>query len=554
MLAYTDKSTLSQTQKVVVDKFKLAPGTPVTLSYVAPDGMQIELEDAEDFRAFLVYASRVSSVTVHVHVPPSQPTTNESNTPDVLVTDQSLAPPAATPVKRARRSRHGTSETPAEPETSVAEVSANLGEVRTPATKRPGRRQRLAEKERREVENRAQAAAEPAEPAEPAPEQQEEHAEAPAEAPAAPPVPLETPAADESDDDVPLSSQQPPSSQEPPSSQVSMGTSAAGTDTPGEKTRRPRRTKAEMEVFRAEQAAKKAERERERASRISAEAETPVGDETTIVHEEPQSAAFSAAQALAASGKNAMQQRLDELKAKKQRKNATEREEQRLLQDMLKESAGDASTTRECHANVRESAMTDAALSPVSRGRELEVSSTDAPLAAANEDDDREYFSQPESHAPAAQEHGPAPPPPSAASVAPMSSTPRRGSNFVDAAEHIEPPTPRRAASGFTKLSELRPSALRRTISRESPMFSTSASEASADVQTEKRPTESAVTGESDSDSNEDSDEDSDDDSDGDAEDNDSGLPLSKLAGAGSAASEQETRAKRKRSFFSALS
>ena len=227
--------------------------------------MQIELEDAEDFRAFLVYASRVSSVTVHVHVPPSQPTTNESNAPDVLVTDQSLAPPAATPVKRARRSRHGTSETPAEPETSVAEVSANLGEVRTPATKRPGRRQRLAEKERREVENRAQAAAEPAEPA---PEQQEEHAEAPAEAPAAPPVPLETPAADESDDDVPLSSQQPPSSQEPPSSQVSMGTSAAGTDTPGEKTRRPRRTKAEMEVFRAEQAAKKAERERERASRI----------------------------------------------------------------------------------------------------------------------------------------------------------------------------------------------------------------------------------------------------------------------------------------------
>ena len=131
MLAYTDKSTLSQTQKVVVDKFKLAPGTPVTLSYVAPDGMQIELEDAEDFRAFLVYASRVSSVTVHVHVPPSQPTTNESNAPDVLVTDQSLAPPAATPVKRARRSRHGTSETPAEPETSVAEVSANLGEVRT---------------------------------------------------------------------------------------------------------------------------------------------------------------------------------------------------------------------------------------------------------------------------------------------------------------------------------------------------------------------------------------------------------------------------------------
>ena len=60
------------------------------------------------------------------------------------------------------------------------------------------------------------------------------------------------------------------------------------------------------------------------------------------------SAASSAVQALVEEGSAAMQQRLNDLKAKKQRKNAAEREEQKLLMGLVgKESSASDTTMRE---------------------------------------------------------------------------------------------------------------------------------------------------------------------------------------------------------------
>lgn len=160
------------------------------------------------------------------------------------------------------------------------------------------------------------------------------------------------------------------------------------------------------------------------------------------------------------------------------------------------------------------------------------------------------FFSQPESHMPMSPSHIHGPPPrPSA----PSESTPKRASTqYMDASDQPSQDASRRPSSGFTKLSELRPSALRRTLSRqESPIVSASASEASADIEAMLGPATSAA----DSDASSDTESSASSDSDSSEEDTAPALPASKMAGATAAASaEEENRAKRKRTFFSALS
>jgi len=103
-----------------------------------------------------------------------------------------------------------------------------------------------------------------------------------------------------------------------------------------------------MEAFRAEQAAKKQEKEQGKSMSKSNRPDEPdttvdttalEGDETTVIHEphldEHGTSAAASVQSLKSQGPAAIQQRLNELKAKKQRKNATEREEQKLLMELI---------------------------------------------------------------------------------------------------------------------------------------------------------------------------------------------------------------------------
>ena len=207
--------------------------------------------------------------------------------------------------------------------------------------------------------------------------------------------------------------------------------------------------------------------------------------------------------------------------------------------------------------------------------------------AISNADDSQPFFSQPESHTPASptQVHGPAPKP-----SEPMESTPRRTSSsvFVDALERplssdASAQTQRSTSGPFAKLSELRPSALRRTVSRPEatnlmeqasnrnpPASSSKTSEAAngaftagitADTQAPEQPWSSNPASQSGSDSESESETESDtstsdssSDSDGDAASRPT-LPASKMAGANATASEDNaSSAKRKRTFFSALS
>ena len=165
-----------------------------------------------------------------------------------------------------------------------------------------------------------------------------------------------------------------------------------------------------------------------------------------------------------------------------------------------------------------------------------------------------------------------------------MESTPRRTSSsvFVDALERplssdASAQTQRSTSGPFAKLSELRPSALRRTVSRpeatnlmdqasnrSAPASSSKTSDAangafSADMtagtQAPEQPWNSNPASETGSDTESDtSTSDSSSDSDDDAASRPT-LPASKMAGANVTASEDNaSSAKRKRTFFSALS
>jgi len=334
---------LSTARKVVCDKYQVDPQTPMSLSYAAPDGMKIDLEDTEDFRAFQVYASRESVVTVNVDLNEASVGTHKPTT------DTSLQTPSKPRARRGTRGKGASAPPPAPeptsdaPEPSGAEApateapEAHEGPAAADATlKESGRKRKQKEKAaEKEAEKEKEVDKERG-------KNQKDN-----EAPAAPPT---ADSDDDSDDDLPLSQSAPPSSQtNPPLSQESVT----------EKPRRHRRTKAEMEAFRAEQAAKKLEKEQARQNKASRPVanDTPTepsaaGDETTIVHEprndEHASAASSAVQTLVEEGSAAMQQRLNDLKAKKQRKNAAEREEQKLLMGLIgKESSGNDTTMRE---------------------------------------------------------------------------------------------------------------------------------------------------------------------------------------------------------------
>lgn len=504
--------TLASVKRMVSDKYRIASGVPIHLSYEAADGTHIDLDDSEDFRAFQVHAARESIITVFIDVPESQMFT----APEA---------PAASPAKaRGRRGRGAARTDEGDETTNEAEATevSQLVDVPQPeaeAQSTPAKRGR-----KRKVDQP------PAPASASAPEAQPE-APAPTPTPAPAPVPAPAPEAeDDEEEDVPLSSQ----ATAPPSSQPEGG----------EKQKRSRRTKAEMEAFRAEKAAQKAAKEQERADRTNGEADTTQADETVIVHEprndEHSAAASAAVQALVEHGIDAMHLRLSELKAKKQRKNAVEREEQKMLVNMVK---GTSVTPSEADVSSRELARNAQRADADAAERDLET----APEAddSASSTESRDYFSQPESHANLSnsQIHGPSPRP----DTNPMESTPQRASR-------AQAESSRRTMSGaFTKLSELRPSALRRSFSRqESPMFSASASEASADVGRETPATVPEASEESDS--SDDSDSDSSDD-DAPAPSQQSALPPSKLAGASTEASVADaSKAKKKRSFFSALS
>ncbi|WFD22130.1 hypothetical protein MEQU1_000792 [Malassezia equina] len=511
---------LSTARKVVCDKYQVHPQTPMSLSYTAPDGMDIDLEDAEDFRAFQVYASRESVVTVNVDLDEASVGTYKP------ATDGSVQTPSKPRARRGTRGK-GSYAAPQAPEPTGAAAAPTATDapaadaIEAPAStdatpKESGRKskqKKLAEKDTDKDQGKKQKDNEP-----------------PQEAPAPVAAPPTADSDDDSDEDLPLSQSAPPSSQTlPPLSQESVT----------EKPRRHRRTKAEMEVFRAEQAAKKLEKEQARqnkASRTTAAADTTTdpaaaADETTIINEhrneEYASAASSAVQALVEEGSAAMQQRLNDLKAKKQRKNAAEREEQKLLMGLI----------------AKETSANDAM-----RENGLDTSRQDE---STSFDSAEPFFSQPESHMPMSPSHihGPSPRP-----SAPSESTPKRASTqYMDASDQpSQDASSRRPSSGFTKLSELRPSALRRTLSRqESPIVSASASEASADIEAMLGPVTSAA----DSDASSDTESSASSDSDSSEEDTAPALPASKMAGATAAASaEEENRAKRKRTFFSALS
>lgn len=316
--------------------------------------MRIDLDDGEDVRAFQVYASREPLVTVFVDFDEAAINTAPVPAPDADAT--------STTPKSVRRSRpksaaaHAAqadstaSNTPAADtseralssvppsETNeandAAEVFARLTELEPPSA--PAAKAKAAPKKRKT----------------PALAETPTQTETPSSEPPPPSqaLPDRVSQDEDEDDDIPLSQGAPLSSQ-----------SAPAPSQDAEKPKRHRRTKAEMEAFRAEQAAKKAEKEQARqqaASREAADESTAdaadatvdAGDETTIVHDvrgdEPTSAAAAAVQVLMAEGSDAMHRRLTDLKAKKQRKNGAEREEQRLLVNLIgKEAAPEADTT-----------------------------------------------------------------------------------------------------------------------------------------------------------------------------------------------------------------
>lgn len=542
--------TLDSVRRMVAEKYHISRDAPINLSYVAADGSHIDLDDNEDFRAFQVHAARESTITVHVHLPESSARAQapaETHTPAQPNHGKG----------RGRRGRGGNRQEELQ-ERGGTEDSASATEVSnlvnadkptsdTPTTPAKQNRKRKADQPPNSHEQADTSDA-------PTPEDAAPAASASGSAPLSASNESEAPSDD--DDDIPLSQSAPPSSQPPPSSQ---------SDSP-EKPKRSRRTKAEMEAFRAEKAAKKAAKEQARAEKSAgkATAETSTAadadasgaaDETVIVHEarnEDHSAvASSAVQGLMSQGIDAMQQRLAELKAKKQRKNAVEREEQKMLVNMVK---GTSATPSEADVSSRElppnaqRAKTDARL--ISNERDLEQSSV-APPAASSEDADnsvsstesREYFSQPESHANTSlsQVQGPSPRP-----SGPMESTPQRQRSGHD--EDPSASTRHSMSGAFTKLSDLRPSALRRSFSRPENQSS-----APADT-TEQAPQTELEEQTEESDSSDDDDDDSSSDEEPPASQQ-SALPPSKLAGAGAEASATDaSKAKKKRSFFSVLS
>ncbi|KAI3613484.1 hypothetical protein CBS9595_004317 [Malassezia furfur] len=549
--------TLGSVRQMVAQKYRIPHDVAIGLSYVAPDGTHIDLDDNEDFRAFQVHAAREATITVHVDAPAaSVGTASASEAPADPAEPTATAPMPAALTQAKARGRRGRGaprldDTP-DDSASATEVSQFFDAERTteeaPAT--PAKRGRKRKADVQAAETQPAPAAEPATESAAAPA-----AEASAPVPEAPAAPTEDDDAS-SDDDVPLSSQPPASSQ---------------ADSP-EKPKRTRRTKAEMEAFRAEKAAKKAAKEQERAEKHAAkhgaadastagEADaSQAQDETVIVHdirnEEHSAAASAAVQALVETGIDAMQARLAELKAKKQRKNAVEREEQKMLVSMVK---GMSVTPSEADVSSRElprnapRAGTDARLT--SHESDLDPASvatpTDAPAdadesASSTGSESRDYFSQPESHAnvSSAQVQGPAPRP-----ERPMESTPQRAGR----AEASESSTARRSMSGaFMKLSDLRPSALRRSFSQKETAEPTEEEGTGTSGADAAHPAEDASGSSSESES----------ESSGDSSDTDTPppsqarvLPASKMAGASAEASAADaSKAKKKRSFFSVLS
>ncbi|PKI82288.1 hypothetical protein MVES_003772 [Malassezia vespertilionis] len=486
--------TLANARRMVGEKYELAAGTNIHLSYEAADGTRIDLEDNEDFRAFHVHASRESTATIFV---------------DAQASSVGSAPDAAEGVpskNRGRRGRGVSKHMEAAPEP----VDPPIEEI--PVESTSSGPQKNAKKTKKHTE----------------PTREPEPESAPQETTTA----LQ-PSTDQDDDDAPLSSQ------------------TAHTESQHEKAKRPRRTKAEMEAFRAEKSTKKAEKASERANKVNGTVTTPVaeaeadttaaiGDETTIAHdsrnEEHVAAASTAVQALIAQGKEAIDERLNELKGKKQRKNATEREEQKMLVRIIKGTPSAPPSEVDVFSR-KFTAHSKNACSPMADERNLDKRSLtqpahDASTSAADasaSDDSREYFSQPESHAGIYnQVQGPAP--------RPMESTPQR---MRDSSADS-----RRSMSGaFAKLSELRPSALRRTFSQQdNAAGSTSAAEVSADIGVRD-------------DASDDEDESSETETSSSDDDASASVPLTKMAGAGAKASAAgASREKLKRSFFSALS
>ncbi|WFD44823.1 hypothetical protein MPSI1_003494 [Malassezia psittaci] len=544
---------LHHVRQMVANKYKISTSAPMNLAYLAPDGSQIDLDDNEDFRAFQVHAAREATITVHVHFPESSQSLPSQ--------EQSSVPHAKTPRGRRGRGAAHRSEDVPEDSASAIEVSQFFdadqpANDRTPALPSPspakrGRKRKTDTVADQSTQDTPSNAKSPPDSSQAAPASELNHAAV-----------VSTAAEqhdDDSEEDLPLSSQATLPSSQPTDAQ--------------EKPKRARRTKAEMEAFRAEKAAKKAAKEQDRLEKQhgvthsagDASNTAPMDqslsvapDDTVIMHDVPgeefSASALAAVDALAEQGTDAMQSRLTDLKSKKQRKNAQEREEQKLLVTRMKQgkaSPKDADqSTRELPPNLAR-ANTDAQSSLPQRALDTATSITDrsqldSDASEDTGDESHDYFSQPESHASRSQTQlqGPSPRPSD-----PLESTPHRAMQT----QPKDPSATRRTMSGaFTKLSDLRPSALRRSFSRTDSNNDTTAGNASQRQSTATQPPASVS-----EDEQSEATESSADDADSSDEDTPttSTLPASKLAGANSEASALDaSKAKKKRSFFSVLS
>ncbi|WFD36434.1 hypothetical protein MCUN1_003313 [Malassezia cuniculi] len=542
--------SIDRARSTVRTKCGLANDAPVALWYETENGSAIQLDDDDDLRAFRVHAQRSSTIVVHV----------DAETVEAIAAQpskQDQAPKAPAPAKAVAQPKQVAAVAAAAQEqhdddTSTAEVSAGLIETPTsehdPKTPEPAKKTRRSRKRKQVFDDNMS-----------------DNSDAPLssqvdttlhESPAAesfdhgePPVVdiEEAPSSQVTEQSEPEQhepAQREPESEEPseePSSQEPASQEPSSADEP--KTKRTRRTKAEMEVFRAEQAAKKAAREQEREQRKSkgkspaktasaaaaneSAADTTVvaADETTIVHDVA-SDLDREIDEITALGREQVDRKLQELKEKKQRKNGHERELQRRLLKYV-EALDDEPAAKGKKGGADES-VAEAAQPSAGAAAEAETADeADSDASTASDD----YFSQPESHMNTSSGaiHGPMPPPSQAnQSVGPSESTPRASSER------------KRAPSTFKKLSELRPSVLRRTLSQGTV-------EAPAPQQPPQPEEDDSDDDSSDSDDSSSSSEDETPTPSG-------SIPLAKQAGASAvAASERETRAKKKQSFFSAF-
>lgn len=325
--------SIERAHSIVRAKCGLPSDAPVAMWYETETGSAVQLDDDDDMRAFRVHAQREPTLVVNV----------DAETVEAFGTPQR---PKATKAgaKKAKAPPQQQQQDDTDGNNSTAEVSAGLlGTPEPQPTAQPepepatqsesGKKTRRSRKRKQIFDDAMSDSSDM-------------------------PLSSQVEVSQEPQSQQPEQEREAPPSQEseslPPTQDTADADVPASQDTGQEKTRRPRRTKAEMEVFRAEQAAKRAARDQEREQRKNKNkspkaTETPAepadttavdgGDETTVVHE-GETDVQREVDEIAALGHGEVDKRIQELKDKKQRKNGHERELQRKLLKYVKDNAG----------------------------------------------------------------------------------------------------------------------------------------------------------------------------------------------------------------------